>query len=123
MNEDKRSSIFDEYLSIANALRAKGALDLEMLDLSGISGFADVFIIATAASDVNARTLRDTAEDAMEIMGIAYKIEGENSSRWSLIDGGDVVVHIFSKDGRSFYNLDRNWGDAPILKIRDNEEE
>ena len=67
--------------------------------------------------EINATTLREAAEDAMDAMGLAYKTEGETSSKWSLIDAGDVVVHIFSRNGRDFYKLERLWDDAPSIRF------
>ncbi|MDR3255829.1 MAG: ribosome silencing factor [Synergistaceae bacterium] len=109
--------IYDEYFPIIEALQAKHGLDIDFIDLRGISGFADAFIIATARSDINARTLRDAAEDALDSMGLSYKVEGESSSKWGLIDAGHVVVHIFSREGREFYRLERLWGDAPSKRF------
>ncbi len=106
-----------EYMPIIEALQSKHGQEIDLIDLSGISGFADAFIIATARSEINARTLRDAAEEALDSMGLAYKVEGETSSRWCLIDAGHVVVHIFSRNGREFYNLERLWGDAPIQRF------
>lgn len=116
-NDVKTMTQTDEYRPIIEALRAKHAEDLDLIDLSGISGFADAFIIVTARSEINARTLREAAEEALDSMGLAYKVEGESSSRWCLIDAGHVVVHIFSRQGREFYNLERLWGDAPITRF------
>lgn len=113
----------DEYAPIIEALKNKHAMDIEYVDLRGISGFADAFIVATARSEINARTLRDAAEDALDSMGLVYRVEGEASSRWSLIDAGDVVVHIFSREGREFYKLvERVWSDAPVVRFDDEDQ-
>jgi ribosome-associated protein len=121
MTADDNKRVYEEYLPIIEALRDKHALDVDFIDLRNISGFADAFIIATARSEINARTLRDAAEDSLESMGLSSKIEGEASSRWLLIDAGNVVIHIFSRAGREFYNLERLWGDAPSVRF-DNED-
>lgn len=110
-----------EFMPIIEALQSKHGLDIDLIDLSAISGFADAFIIATARSEINARTLRDAAEEALDSMGLAYKVEGETSARWCLIDAGYIVVHIFSRTGREFYNLERLWGDAPIVHFESTE--
>ena len=107
----------EEYMPIIEALQAKHGQDIDLIDLSEISGFADAFVVATARSEINARTLREAAEEALDSMGLAYKVEGEMSSRWSLIDAGHIIVHIFSRNGREFYNLERLWGDAPIVRF------
>ena len=104
-------------MPIIGALRAKHALDIDFIDLSSVSGFADAFVIATARSDINASALLDAAEEALCSMGLEYKVEGESSARWKLIDAGNVVIHIFSRQGREFYKLERLWGDAPAVRF------
>ncbi|MDR1917290.1 MAG: ribosome silencing factor [Synergistaceae bacterium] len=121
MTADEKKCAHEEYLPIIEALQAKHALDIDFIDLKDISGFADAFIIATARSDINARTLRDAADDALNSLGRLCKIEGETSSRWCLIDAGDVVVHIFNRAGREFYKLERLWGDAPSIRFESEE--
>ncbi len=113
--------VYEEYLPIIEALQSKHALDIDFIDLRAVSGFADAFIIATARSELNATTLREATEEAMDEMGLNYKIEGETSSRWNLIDAGDIVVHIFSRTGRDFYKLERLWDDAPSIRFKSEE--
>ncbi len=115
-------SVYEEYIPIIDALQQKHATDIDFIDLRSISGFADAFIIATARSEINAATLRDVTEEAMTKMGLLYKVEGENSSKWCLIDAGNLVVHIFSSQGREFYKLERLWGDAPSIRFENDEE-
>jgi ribosome-associated protein len=104
----------EEFMPVVNALRDKHAIDVTFIDLRSVSGFADAFIVATSRSEINARALLDAATDALDETGSPYKVEGADSSRWRLIDAGNVVIHIFSTAGRDFYNLERLWGDAPI---------
>ena len=115
-------SVYGEYIPIIEALQKKHATDIDFIDLRSISGFADAFIIATARSEINAATLRDTTEEVMDSMGLDYKTEGETSSKWCLIDAGQVVVHIFSAKGREFYKLERLWGDAPSIRFESSDE-
>lgn len=105
---------------IIDALKEKHGVDIVLLDLRDISGFTDAFLIATARSEVNARALLDAAEDALEATGRTYKIEGGAGAKWSLVDAGDIIVHIFTREGREFYKLEeRHWGDAPTIKFED----
>ena len=104
----------EEFMPVIDALRGKHALDVTFIDLRSVSGFADAFVVATSRSDINASALLDAVTDALDEAGEPYKIEGAESSRWRLIDAGNVVIHIFNRAGREFYNLERLWGDAPI---------
>ncbi|MDR3332801.1 MAG: ribosome silencing factor [Synergistaceae bacterium] len=117
MTVDER--VYEEYAPIIEALRTKHAMDVDFIDLRGISGFADAFIIATARSEINANTLQDSVETAMDETGLSYKVEGKSGSRWRLVDAGHVVVHIFSREGREFYKLERLWGDADSIRFPD----
>lgn len=114
-------SVYEPYKEIIDALLAKHAESVEFFDVREISGFADAFIIATARSEPNARTLREITMDTLDEMGISYKVEGEKSVRWCLVDGGHVIVHIFNKDGKNFYSLEKLWGNAPSICF-DNED-
>jgi len=121
MSSEENSRFIDEYMPIIDALRGKHALDVAFIDLRTVSGFADAFIIASARSDINARTLLDAVTGKLDETGAHYKVEGMQSSRWKLIDAGDAVIHIFSKAGREFYKLERLWGDAPTTTFEDSE--
>ena len=68
-------------------------------DLSEVSGFADIFIVAIARSELHGRTLKDTAMDTLDEMGFSYRIEGETSTKWTLLDAGDLIVNILSREG------------------------
>ena len=97
----------------------KRAEDIVVLNMKGISLVADYFIICHGNSDKQvqaiAREMKDkVAEKAMQIK----RMEGFDEARWILVDLGDVVAHIFHKDERSYYNLERLWGDAPLENIQ-----
>jgi ribosome-associated protein len=108
-------------MPIIKALRDKHALDVILIDLRPVSGFADAFIVATARSGINASALTDAVTETLDGMAISYKTEGAGSSRWKLIDAGAAVIHIFSKSGREFYDLERLWGDAPTFRFESEE--
>ncbi|MDO4987450.1 MAG: ribosome silencing factor [Synergistes sp.] len=118
----KNDNFCTPYMKLVNALIDKHAVEVTALDLSGISGFADVFLVVKARSELNARTLKDTAKDTLDEMGSTYRVEGETSTRWTLIDAGDLIVNILSKDACDFYRLDSLWGDAPTIKFEDRDE-
>lgn len=93
------------------------AHDLVALDLRGISLVADYFVICHGNSDTQVQSIaaevRKRAHDAnVNIRGI----EGVNAARWVLMDLGDVVVHIFHRDEREYYNIERLWSDAKVVE-------
>ena len=111
------------YKPIVDALLDKHALEVTVHNLSEVSGFTEAFIVAIARSDLHARTLRDTASDMLDQMKLSYKVEGEDSKRWCLMDAGHLVINILSKEGRDYYRLDSLWGDAPVAKFKDIDED
>lgn len=119
---EKPKNFCTPYMKLINALLDKHALEVSAHDLSNVSGFADVFIVAIARSELNAKTLRETAKDTLDERGVNYRVEGENSTRWTLIDAGDLIINILSREGRDFYRLDSLWGDAPTEKFTDRDE-
>ena len=104
-----------EYGYVCDALADKRGLEIVGMELGEIGTLADVFIIVTGNSEVHMKTLVETAQEALEQNGRAVRIEGENSPSWRLLDGGDVVIHVFSKKGRDFYKLEKLWADAEFL--------
>lgn len=102
-----------EFEPVLEALANKRGLDILLMDLRETSSIAEGFILVTSNSDIHMKTLRDVAREALDKMSIPSIIEGQNSTQWCLIDGGHLVVHIFSRQGREFYQLEKTWGDAP----------
>ena len=102
----------------AHAALDKKAQDLQLLDLQGLSGIADSFLLCTGTSTTHVRTIADAVDAALKSEGQrALHREGAPESGWILLDYGDVVIHVFLPDTRAFYALDRLWGDAPELPI------
>ena len=101
-----------ETREVVKSLSDKHAEKIVALNLGASTTLADTFILATANSDVHMNTLMETAKDALEGLSLPVRVEGANSSRWRLIDAGNIVVHIFSRQGRDFYGIERIWGDA-----------
>jgi len=85
--------------------------------VSNVSGFTDVFFITSSNSDTHMKALLDIVVEALEAHHVRYVVEGKDSNLWRLIDCGDVIIHIFSSEGRQFYNLERIWGDAPQIQF------
>ncbi|MEH7547762.1 ribosome silencing factor [Bacillus sp. AFS076308] len=108
-----------ELLKIAvKAADDKRAEDILALDMRGISLIADYFIICHGNSDKQVQAIaREMKEKAQENGYDVKRIEGFDEATWVLIDLGDVVAHVFHRDERSYYNLERLWGDAPHVDI------
>ncbi|WP_432355189.1 ribosome silencing factor [Sporosarcina sp. A2] len=98
----------------------KRAEDIVVLNMEGVSLIADHFVICHANSERQVQAIaREIADKASEENYEVKRIEGMDSGRWVLVDLGDVVAHIFHKDERGFYNLERLWGDAPMIEVGD----
>ena len=98
---------------IYQALEDKKGEDIVMIDISQVSVLADYFVICSAGNDSQIQALVDNVDEKMHDNG--YQIrqqEGRNSGTWVLLDYGDVIVHIFERENRSFYNLERIWNDG-----------
>ncbi len=107
-------------LDIAHAGLDKKAEDVVVLDVRGLTSYADYFVLMTADSDRQAGAIAD-AVDARLKQGGATKVgvEGYESGRWILIDYGDVVAHVFNRESRGFYDLEGLWADAPRFAVED----
>lgn len=102
------------------AVLDKKGEDIVVLNMEGISLIADQFIICHANSERQVQAIAKEVADKAEEFGYAVKrMEGYESARWILVDLGDVIVHIFHRDERSYYNLEKLWGDAPLLQMAD----
>jgi ribosome-associated protein len=91
----------------------KKAEDVTILDLRGLSSYADFLVIMSAASDRQVHAVADAADEALRNNGYRpIGVEGVGAGNWILIDAGDVVVHVFQSEARAFYDLDGLWADA-----------
>jgi ribosome-associated protein len=103
-----------ELLRLAAAAAAsKKATDLVGLDLSGLDGVADYFLICSGASEPQVKAIAEEVEDKLRERGAKpWHVEGREFRRWVLLDFVDVVVHVFHERTRDYYLLERLWGDA-----------
>lgn len=100
------------------ALEDKKAEDVTIIDISGVSTIADYFIIANASNQNQLTAMQDAVDEAMYKEGVhAKQIEGNRSSTWILMDYQDIIVHLFSKEDRLFYDLERIWRDGKVIDI------
>lgn len=92
----------------------KRAEDIVVLNMEGISLLADHFVICHANSERQVQSIAREIKNQAGEAGFHYeRIEGFDAGRWVLVDLGDVVAHVFHRDDRAHYNLERLWGDAP----------
>ena len=102
------------------ALDEKKGEDLRVIDISGISVIGDYFVITNGTSDSQVRALVDNVEEKMHKAGYELKEqEGNNSGTWVLLDYGDIIIHIFDRENRPFYNLERIWSDGKDVEMNE----
>lgn len=103
-----------------NAMEDKKAEDIRIIEIGEISTIADYFIIANGTNSSQVQALVDGVDEALSKEGIEpQRIEGNRSSNWILMDYGDIVIHVFSKEDRLFYDLERIWRDGKTLSVED----
>ena len=102
------------------ALDEKKGEDIRVIDISGISVIGDYFVITNGTSDSQVRALVDNVEEKMHKAGYELKEqEGNNSGTWVLLDYGDIIIHIFDRENRPFYNLERIWSDGKDVEMNE----
>ncbi|MCL2387044.1 MAG: ribosome silencing factor [Defluviitaleaceae bacterium] len=110
----------NQELTAVMALKAeldkKFAKDLVIMELGSLSPIADYFVIATGGSAPQLAALAQTSEELLKAQGmLLHHTEGLQSGKWVLLDFGVIIVHLFDKESREYYNLERIWGDAKII--------
>jgi ribosome-associated protein len=101
----------------ATAIADKKGLDVAILDVSELLVVTDLFLIATGTSNRHVKTLVDEVEEKLRDIGRKpLRREGVEYGRWVLLDYGDLIVHLFDQETRSYYDLERLWADAPRVK-------
>lgn len=104
---------------IRNAALAKKARDIALLDLRKLPTISDYFILASGESSTQIETIAGNIEKELALNGFkVWHREGTGEARWILLDYGDIVVHVFHKETRDFYGLDRLWHDSPRRKLK-----
>ena len=109
---------------VVKGMKEKKAEDVVLLDLRKVSNsVADYFVICSGTSDTHIEAIADSVDKEVSAVDgeSPWHREGVNNKTWVLLDYVDVVVHIFNKDKRSFYELEELWGDAKITRIEEEE--
>lgn len=102
------------------ALDDKKGEDIRVIDISEVSVLADYFIIANGNSDSQVRALVDNVEEELAKAGFEVRQrEGYGLGNWVLLDFGDIIVHVFDKENRLFYDLERIWKDGKTVPVEE----
>ena len=115
LTEQKQRELAERMASLAaSALEDKKGLDVQILSVAEQTSLADYFVLATGTSGTHVHALADEVEFRIkqELDVSPLHIEGFRDNVWELMDYGSVVVHVFTDEGRKFYNLERLWGGA-----------
>src|SRR2546430_9191026 len=105
---------------VTAALADRKAIDPMVLDLRGLTAAADYFVIVSGTSDAHVRGMAEHLMEAPAPRGVVpHHVEGLTQGRWVLVDYVDFVVHVFHPELREFYQLERLWGDAPVVAAGD----
>ena len=106
--------------TIANLTIDKKAYDVIIIELKEVASFTDYFVICSADSDTQVKAITDFVLDELRKEDVyVWRSEGYESLNWVLLDFVDVVCHVFHKNTRSYYNIEKIWGDAKKEEIVD----
>lgn len=110
-----------EYaLLAAKTLSDKKAEDITVIDIQGKATFADYFVICSGSSERQVNSLTDEIEDRLAEAGLYVKsIEGKQGSGWILMDFGDIIVNLFTREMREKYSIEKVWGDCQFIEVED----
>lgn len=110
--------------AMAELAADRKALDIVTLDLRGMIGYADYFVICSGRTDRQTRAIHDAIHLGMKQRYglLPRRVEGLTEAKWVLMDYLDVVVHVFTPDTREFYRLEQLWGEAPAVRVEAIEE-
>lgn len=101
-----------------DALEDKKGEDIKVIDISEVSPIADCFILASGSNRSQVQAMSDAVAEKMHKEGFAMKqIEGYDGANWILMDFVDIVVHIFDRESRNFYDLERIWKDGKLIEL------
>jgi ribosome-associated protein len=108
-------------LKAAEAALSKKAIDVTVLDVSGLTAIADYFIICSAESTTQVKAIAGSIEEELaKKRKKPLGVEGVGHSHWILLDYGDFIVHVFEQETRAYYSLEKLWMDAKVIEINEN---
>lgn len=102
---------------IAKLIDNKKGEEIRVLHIGTLTSIGDYFVVATGNSTTQVKSFSDEVEEKLSAQGLKpRRIEGYNTAQWILLDYGEVIVHLFLKETREFYALERLWADAPQVE-------
>jgi ribosome-associated protein len=112
------AQLTEDLITAVKVLDSKKALDLRLLDISQQSSLADFFLIASGTSTPHTRTLADEVEFKLKERGLTPKnVQADTGYSWIILDYIDFIIHIFAKETREFYSLERLWRDGADIDL------
>jgi ribosome-associated protein len=120
----KKNNMLDESQLIyiakgcAQLLEEKKAMDVVLINLMNINTYLDYFIIATSNSIIHSNALAREIQKHLTECGMKARSKADLGSPWILLDFNEIIVHIFTNDARDFYQLEKLWADAEIIKYK-----
>lgn len=117
----KKTEISSESLAeiIANAALEKKGEDIKIFDLAGLTDMTDQFVIVTGNGNLHVKAIVDNIQDNTLKVSKPWHVEGYQGLKWVLLDYVDVVVHVFDRVTREYYDIERLWADAKISSVSD----
>ena len=103
---------------IASVASDRKAIDIRVLDVRGMVGYTDYFVICSGNTERQTKAIHDSVHESLKASGVLpRRVEGAREARWVLMDYLDAVVHIVTPDAREFYRLEQLWGEAPSREV------
>lgn len=119
----RKPRLSSELMTAIAAARDKKATDIVVLDLRKTGAFTDYFLICTGANPRQVHAIADSVEQALKAKHVRPShLEGYQRAEWVLVDYFDFIVHVFSPSARSFYGLERLWGNAARIDLPDEDQ-
>jgi len=117
----KKTDITSESLAeiIASAALEKKGEDIKIFDLAGLTDMTDQFVIVTGNGNLHVKAIVDNIQDHTIKVSKPWHVEGYEGMKWVLLDYVDVVVHVFDRVTREYYDIERLWADAKISSVSD----
>jgi ribosome-associated protein len=105
--------------AVAEYATDRKALDVVQMDLRGMIGYTDYFVVCTGRTDRQAKAIHDAIYTGLKARHrvLPQRVEGLPHARWILMDYLDVVVHVFTPEMREYYRLEQLWGEAPVTAV------